>query len=213
MDDSIVKKNEEIEKLLTRYFQREYDLDSTFMFSHIRYKCKYFGTRRILDLNNGGKIKEIQEDILEEAIAHVPILVPHSKDWDYGRFMSLNNGMKIDDIIDLDSGNEETIRRVFLNKIKQIMPEGTTIIDEEELDSALKNLGYTTYKFDFENLGSLGDGRIATRFTGTKESAIHDISEIQTIIPDRRQGQVFEVLSRFMNEYEKDQKHDDLTKE
>lgn len=168
MNDGTVKENKQIEKLLTKYFERKYDLESTsFIFSHIRYKYKYFGTRRILDLNNGGKIKEIQEDIIEEETAHIPILVPNLEDWGYGQFMSLNSGMKLDDVIDLDSGNEETIKENFLNKIKQILPEGITIVTEEELDNALKDLGYTMYAFDFTSLGTLGDGRIVTEFCGT----------------------------------------------
>ena len=178
------------------------------------------------------------------------------------------------------------------------MPKGVTIIDETELDSALKELGYTTYKFEFSNLGTLGDGRIATKFYGEvgcdytnfpknvvdkeladkleelysqnrleiqlkrygigteekpihitdcyeeytmegkkylrllsntssdlklsngqeiepenpywieveeiekdeKVQAIHDVSELQSIISDRRQGCVYKVLSEFINE-------------
>lgn len=234
----------------------------------------------------------------------------------YGQFMELNSCLKIDETIDLDTG-DETAKNKLISEIRKVLPDGITIISESELDRAIKDLGYIEYEFDFENLGSLGDGRIVTKFGGEiecdytafprnitdtetaimleefysqhklefkvkkygvgtqdrpihitdcfeeytfegkryirvssntfselklsngekieddksywieveevekdneKVCAIHDVSEIQTIIPDRRQGQVFEVLSKFMNQYEKDQTHegktnDNLTKE
>ncbi len=161
--------DKEIEKRLTNYFKRKYDSKDTFMFSHIRYKYEYFGIRTVLDLNNGGTTKEIQEDIIDSATAHIPILVPYIEDWDYLQFMILNNCLKVEDIIDLNSGNEETVKKDLISKIKNIMPKGVTIIDETELDSALKELGYTTYKFEFTNLGPLGDGRITTKLYGEVE--------------------------------------------
>ena len=297
MDNNIVKENKEIEKQLTEYFQRKYDSNSTFMFSHIGYTYKYFGERSILDLNNGGKVKKIQEDIIDRSLAHIPILVPNDKDMSYGQFMELNSCLKIDEIIDLDT-DEETIKNKLLDAIRGVLPPEVIIIDDNQLDNALKDLGYTTYKFNFESLGTLGDGRIVTEFEGDVECdyttfpknvtdketadildelyskhklkfklkkygvgsqdkpihitdcfeeytfegkkyirvssdisselklsngdeidpqkpywieveeigkdekvyAIHDISEIQEIIPERRQGEVYKTLSEFLND-------------
>lgn len=308
--DGFVNENKEIEKRLTDYFQRKYGSKDTFMFSHIGYKYKYFGTRTVLDLNNGGTTKEIQEDIIDRDTAHIPVLVSNFEDWDYGQFMTLNSGLKVEDIIDLNNSNDEIVKKDLLSKIKQMMPKGVTIIDETELDSALKKLGYTTYKFDFASLGTMGDGRIATEFYGEvgcdytkfpknvvnkelankleklysqnrlevqlkrygkgteekpihitdcyeeytmegkkyirlfsstssdlklssgqkieaenpywieveeiekdkKVQAIHNISEIQSIISDRRQGSISEVLSEFINE-EKSSKEKDEDKQ
>ena len=318
MDGKMVNEKVDIERQLTEYFERKYGSNTTFMFSHIGYKYKYFGERSILDLNDGEKIKKIQEDIVDKALAHIPILVPEAKDMSYSQFMELNSGLRIDEIIDLDTG-DKTAKNKLLSEIKKVLPNAIRIISESELDSAIKDLGYTEYEFDFENLGSLGDGRIVTKFGGEVEcdytafprnitnketatmleelyaqhklefkvkkygvgtqdkpihttdsfeeyifggkkyirvspnissglklsdgreieeeqpywveveelekddkkvNAIHDISEIQDIIPNRRKGQVYKVISEFMNEFETDRKSDerihkeeDVTKE
>ena len=162
------KENAEIEKQLTQYFNVKSDLKSTFMFSHIEYVYKYLGERAILDLNNGGKIKKIKEEITDRGLAHIPILVPDSKDISYSQFMELNSCLKIDKIIDLDN-DAEMVETELLTAIKEILPPDVTIIDDKQLDNALKDLGYTTYRFNFESLDTLGDGRIVTGFEGEVE--------------------------------------------
>jgi len=300
----MVTENREIEKQLTEYFNKKFGFKLTFMFSHIEYAYKYFGERTILDFNNGGKIKKFQEDIIDRSLAHIPILVPDSKDMSYGQFMELNSCLKIDDIIDLDT-DEETVKTRLLSAIKKVLPPEVTVIDDDQLDSALKDLGYTAYQFNFKSLGTLGDGRIVTEFEGDVECdyttfpknvtdketsnildelysqhklefklkkygvgsqdrpihitdcfeeytfegkkyirvssdtsselklsngeeidsqkpywievveigidekvpAIHDISEIQEIIPERRQGEVYKALSEFLNDSKEKEEH------
>lgn len=168
MDGKMINEKINIEKQLTEYFERKYDSNATFMFSHIEYKYKYFGERSILDLNDGGKIKKIKEEISDRYLAHIPILVPEDKGMSYGQLMELNSGLKVDEIIDLDTG-DETAKNKLLGEIKKVLPNDITIISESELDSSIKDLGYTDYKFYFENLGPLGDGRIVTKFGGEVE--------------------------------------------
>lgn len=173
----------DIEKKLSDYFSKEYNQDGEFMFSHIGYRIKYFEyghETKMLDLNNEGRMITKKEDteVIQRASASVPIFVPSGNDIlsDYGKYMTINSGLNIKEIIDIGtSPNFDT--SMIPVKLREELPKEVIMIDEETLGEAMQNLGLPQYEFHFENLGSLGDGRIRTICSCVFPEDKHSIKE------------------------------------
>ena len=69
------------------------------------------------------------------------------------------------------------------------------MIDEETLGEAMQNLGLPQYEFHFENLGSMGDGRIQTICSCVFPENKHSIEETK------------EMASEAISEYNKRNGH------
>ena len=188
----------DIEKKLSDYFSKKYNQEGEFMFSHIGYRIKYFEyghETKILDLNNGGKMITKKEDteVTQRVSASVPIFVPSGNDIlsDYGKYMTINSGLNIREIIDIGTSPNFDTSMIPI-KLREELPKEVIMIDEETLGEAMQNLGLPQYEFHFENLGSMGDGRIQTicscvfpenkhSIEETKEMASEAISEYNKI--------------------------------